>query len=63
MEDEATKGEMVKAWIKAFDDFNQLAVPALEEVEEQFRSLLGVAEEVVPAAGLAEATPPDATQH
>jgi hypothetical protein len=51
MDDKAMKGEMIKAWIKASDEFDQLAVPALEEVEEQFRSLLGVAEEVVPAAG------------
>lgn len=53
MDDEATKGKMVEAWIKASDEFDKLAVPALEEVEEQFRSLLGVA----------EVAPPDATQH
>ena len=44
-DDELARGEMVDAWIKASDNFNQLAVPALEEVEEQFRSLLGVADE------------------
>ena len=33
---------MVDKWIQAEDDFDKLAAPALNAVEEQFRSLLGV---------------------
>lgn len=41
-EGDLPKGKMVDEWIKAAEDFSKLGTPALDAVEEEFRSLLGV---------------------
>lgn len=45
-DNDLAKGKMVDAWIKASDDFDELAAPALEAVEDQFRTLLGVTQPI-----------------